>query len=78
MKVTHMFLGAAERERALRYSGQGVPEDEDPSDEEEPEGDGRFPITGSPSKLGGARGHDDDEDDRSDDEERAWLEEVNR
>ena len=75
MKLTNMFVGAADRERALRYSGN-LGEDEGESDQDEDEAPGRFPISGSGRKA--ARGGDDDDGDPSEDEERAWLEEVYR
>ena len=81
MKVDSIFLGTADRERAQRYAGTLVEDDGEPSDVDEDDAEAdvdKFPIGGKKSKLTKAKGQDSESGSQSDDEERAYLEEVNR
>lgn len=69
MRVEAIFAGSADRERALRYAGGGAAPEKEGSDEDEDDPSGQLPVTGS----GAGEGDGD-----ASEEERAYLEEVNR
>lgn len=72
MRVEAIFTGSADRERAQRYAGGGAAAAEEGSeDDEEGPGD-QLPVTGG----SGAAGESGDAD--ASDDERGYLEEVNR
>ena len=77
MKVDSIFLGSADRERAQRYAGITAEDENEGSDEDEDDDAGetsKFPITAKrPKKI-----KDDDSENTSDEEERAYMEDVNR
>lgn len=72
MRVEAIFSGSADRERALRYAGGGAAAAEEGSEDDEEGPDDKLPITGASGTVGESGDAD------ASDDERGYLEEVNR
>jgi hypothetical protein len=72
MRVVAIFKGGADRERARLYAGGGATAPADGSEDDGEGPDDAFPLTGA------ARGAGGNEDGEASDDERGYLEEVNR
>jgi hypothetical protein len=72
MRVGAIFKGGADRERALRYAGGGGPAPAEGSEDDGEGPDDALPLTGA------ARGAGGNGDAEASDDERGYLEEVNR
>lgn len=77
MKVLSIFAATAERGRNSRLTGGGDDDDEEDGSEEEEEEDDKFPVL-APKEKEPRYGEDGEEIDPEAEEERQYLDEVQR